>query len=710
VLGCVPPAAGADWQVPLSVQRPTALPAPGFPVSVGIPLPRGRLREPGRVAVRIGARSTLPAQARPLEHWPDGSVRWLLVDFLLPPGSAGTSSAALVPLTVPDTAPPMAIDDTAAGRTVHAGPLRAVIGPDASLRLPSSGGAAAVVVGAAALTLAGRPPERPLPGTLTVETSGSVRTEVLVAGRYGSGVEYEVRLAFFAGLPLVRVRHTLINRSVRPTAEIVSLLTPVSLPARGGALGVDGRIVQVPRLEARARVVHQRDAETLAGSEKGRRADGVARASGELLTATVVVPAFWEQYPKRLDLSAAGIGLDLWAGGEQPVGLGLGAAKTHEYWLVVQRTDQAAAPGAVRATIAAPPLVMPDPRWTARSGALSGALHAGAPGASDFLERLARDVRRYEARARFERWDDGPPGPCGARTAQRVHTGFYGLLHLGDWNFPGFHDELEECDAWGNLEYDLAQVLGLAAASTARPELFRAFDRAAVHYRGVDIIHADAAHPDRVGLNHPHKVGHFDHRAKGNVDLGHAWLEGLLTHHRLTGQQRSRDAAVRMGDALAGRLGKARNPRQFGWPMVALAAVATSTASQRHRTAALDFARAGMARFPPESDGTDWKIGVLAEGLMSVHALTGDAAVEAWLRRYGETLLGAPAAAVAERDPRPGVVLGYLAVLTGDARYRRAALAQAAATEIGTWGKPIAVRGRVGFRLLAPLGGDGGPS
>jgi hypothetical protein len=49
-------------------------------------------------------------------------------------------------------------------------------------------------------------------------------------------------------------------------------------------------------------------------------------------------------------------------------------------------------------------------------------------------------------------------------------------------------------------------------------------------------------------------------------------------------------------------------------------------------------------------------------------------------------------------------------VLTGDARYRRAALAQAAATEIGTWGKPIAVRGRVGFRLLAPLGGDGGPS
>jgi rhamnogalacturonyl hydrolase YesR len=143
--------------------------------------------------------------------------------------------------------------------------------------------------------------------------------------------------------------------------------------------------------------------------------------------------------------------------------------------------------------------------------------------------------------------------------------------------------------------------------------------------------------------------------------------------------------------------------------MVALAAVATSTSSPRHRTAALDFARAGMARFSPSSAGADWKIGVLAEGLMSVHALTGDTAVEAWLRRYGETLLGAPPEA--ERDPRPGVVLGYLAVLTGDERYRRAALAQAAATEIGTWGKPIAVRGRVGFRLLAPLaGGAAGPS
>jgi hypothetical protein len=385
------------------------------------------------------------------------------------------------------------------------------------------------------------------------------------------------------------------------------------------------------------------------------------------------------------------------------VRLGIGAAKTHEYWIAVDRTDASPPANALRALLAQPPVVMPEPSWTARSGALSGALYAAAPGAGDFLERLTGDVRRYEARARFERWDDGPPGPCSARTEVHPHTGFYGLLHLGDWNFPGFHDELEECDAWGNLEYDLAQVLGLAAASTGHAELFRSFDRAATHYRDIDIIQADPTHPDRVGLNHPHKVGHFDQRAKGNVDLGHAWLEGLVTHHRLTGQQRSLQAAVRMAEALVERLPKASNPRQFGWPMVALAAVATATSSERYRTAALDFARAGMARFPPSAEGIDWKIGVLAEGLLDVHALTGDAEVEAWLRQYGATLLAAPPNA--DRDPRPGIVLGYLAVLTGDDRYRRAALAQAAATELGTWGKPIAARGRVSFRLLAPLVG-----
>jgi hypothetical protein len=599
----------------------------------------------------------------------------------------------------------MRVEQTAAGITIDTGALRAEIAPDASVRLPSTGGAATVIVGATTLTLAGRAPEEPPPGRLAVETSGPVRTEILATGRYPSGIEYEVRLAFFAGLPLVRVRHTLLNQSVHPTAAIAALRAPVTLPARHGALSVDGRAIAFPRLGPDARVVYQQDADTLAGTERGRRADGLARASGEILTATVVVPALWEQYPKRLAVSATGIDIDLWAGSDRPVGLGLGAAKTHEYWVAVHRTDEAPAAGTVRALLAEPPLVLADAAWTARSGALSGALHAAGPGAGDFLARLTRDVRRYQARARFERWDEGPPGPCSARTTTHPHTGFYGLLHLGDWNFPGFRDELEECDAWGNLEYDLPQVLGLAAASTARPELFRAFDRAATHYRDIDIIHADPTHPDRVGLNHPHKVGHFDRRAKANGDLGHAWLEGLLTHHRLTGQQRSLAAAVRMADALAGRLSKARNPRQFGWPMIALAAVATATGTDRYRTAALDFARAGMASFPPTSEGVDWKIGVFAEGLMAVHALSGDAAVDDWLRRYGATLLAAPSAA--ERDPRPGIVLGYLARLTGDERYRRAALAQAAATEIGTWGKPIAARGRVGFRLLAPLAGAG---
>jgi hypothetical protein len=594
------------------------------------------------------------------------------------------------------------------GLTVHGGALRAEIGPDASVRLPSSGGAAAVALGSSTLTLAGREPEGAMAGALTVETSGPVRTEVLVTGAFPSGLDYEVRLAVFAGLPLVRVRHTLINRGRQPTAEVVSLRTPVSLPARSGVLSVDGHAISIARLGPQARVVYQRDADTLEGTEKGRRADGLGRASGELLTATLVLPAFWEQYPKRLGLATTGIELDLWAGGDKPVGLGIGAAKTHEYWLAVHRTDAAPPASALRALLAQPPLVMPDPAWTARSGALSGAVYAAAPGARDFLERLHRDVRRYEARARFERWDDGPPGPCSARTEIHPHTGFYGLLHLGDWNFPGFHDELEECDAWGNLEYDLAQVLGLAAASTGRAELFRSFDRAATHYRDIDIIQADPTHPDRVGLNHPHKVGHFDQRAKGNVDLGHAWLEGLVTHHRLTGQQRSLQAAVRMADTLAERLPKASNPRQFGWPMVALAAVATATASERSRAAALAFARAGMARFPPSDQGIDWKIGVLAEGLLDVHALTGDAEVEAWLRRYGGTLLAAPPDA--DRDPRPGIVLGYLAVLTGDDRYRRAALAPAAATELGTWGKPIAARGRVGFRLLAPPVGVAAPT
>src|SRR5882724_1498236 len=51
------------------------------PVTCGIPWPRGALHDLSRLALRDARERRIPLQARVLDRWPDGSVRWVLLDW-----------------------------------------------------------------------------------------------------------------------------------------------------------------------------------------------------------------------------------------------------------------------------------------------------------------------------------------------------------------------------------------------------------------------------------------------------------------------------------------------------------------------------------------------------------------------------------------------------------------------------------------------------
>lgn len=70
------------FRVPLLVAEDEGVARIAEPVSGGIPLPRGAVRDPAELVVLDPAGSPVPCQAHQLGiGWPDGSLKWVLIQF-----------------------------------------------------------------------------------------------------------------------------------------------------------------------------------------------------------------------------------------------------------------------------------------------------------------------------------------------------------------------------------------------------------------------------------------------------------------------------------------------------------------------------------------------------------------------------------------------------------------------------------------------------
>ena len=75
-----------------------------WPVTRGVPMPEGTLRETDDLAVVGPDGDRVPAQFRVLARWTDGSVKWVLADFQAKADSSGTATYNLMDDSV-DEAP-----------------------------------------------------------------------------------------------------------------------------------------------------------------------------------------------------------------------------------------------------------------------------------------------------------------------------------------------------------------------------------------------------------------------------------------------------------------------------------------------------------------------------------------------------------------------------------------------------------------------------
>ncbi|MCX8071613.1 MAG: hypothetical protein N3C12_04065 [Candidatus Binatia bacterium] len=687
-----------------------------WPIAASLPMPRASGPvDAGKIALEFSGGHRVPTTARVLTRWPDGSPHWIRLqgEADLPPGQTKATVRLEDPPGVKSPPPrpvrPVSVREDRQRIQVENGTLRFSVRRGSRFWVENLSTEQKKLDGASlkgAAHVDGRNVFAGPVEQVRVLDSGPLRAMVELSGRYdNSPLVYRVRLECFANHPFLRVFHTFEVHSNEVTYErIAQLEAQLVLPKlhKGGlTVEVEGR---AQHLAERAPVViAQRDNSTYTvrhRTETGRLT-GWFDAHNRHLGVTLWARWFWQQYPQAIRLEGERLVYALYGGDERPALAGTGSAKTHEFVLAFREGGESPSSSALSSV---PLEGRVSPEWLVSARALRQASLTRTAAGRRFLTNLAeswdRVLRSYER----EEWDDRqevecPNSPGATDPHERRRRGFYGMWNWGDWNYPGYHDTTKGCDAWGNLEYDLTRVLALTYWLTGDGRFYDSMVAAGRHFMDVDVIHYQPRYPQWVGMNHPKNPLHWSFEL-GGVDLGHTWTEGLLSMYLLTGDERALEAARGIGDFLLRRVRAPikGNPRQFGWPQIALIALYDVTGDGRYLEGAKVYARLGMERHAPEKV-QDWKLGILAEGLSYTHRITGDAAIKDWLKKYSEAVLAHPATL----DRRVWPAVAYVAALEqnhGAAARARSVVEQ---LDFGGWAKPFTIAARVGFAVLGNL-------
>src|SRR6266851_192482 len=204
------------------------------PVTCGIPWPKGMLHEPYSLVLRDQNANEIPVQARTLDRWPDGSVRWVLLDW-----QATVNGDARLRLEISDYLPAMPTagslrvqreNVTIKGRTFHKlTHIRTGMGVchinngflitfDTT---PDSGPGRSYSIELRLRvefdrkTLIGNE-LRPLVNQIQAKENGLIRSSVLVAGQLIGGYfkhlpVFQAQVVFFSRSPCVRIFFTICN-------------------------------------------------------------------------------------------------------------------------------------------------------------------------------------------------------------------------------------------------------------------------------------------------------------------------------------------------------------------------------------------------------------------------------------------------------------------------------------------------------------------
>jgi hypothetical protein len=576
-------------EVELRVVSPSG--AERAPVTCGVPWPRGALRDSARLALRDHQGRPVPLQTRVLDRWPDGSVRWALLDWqVVATGGPGVYRVGPAAGAVPAEGPLVQLRQQEGAVTVDTGAACFTLATGSAFPFRSvlAGGEPAADAARSELVVEDEAGAlyRPHIATLRVEEEGPVRALVRLQGVLAGPkaeplAELTALLHFHAGSAVVRFELTLRNpRKAEHPGGLWDLGNGGSIYLRDAALTVALPAGQAPAqlrcsaelgapfeaLEAPLEVYqdssgganwrssnHINRLRVVPNTFRGYRLrSGGAERSGLRATPAVwlsrgaralgvTMPRFWQDFPKAVEATGAALTLRLFPrqyadvhelqGGEQ---------KTHTFYLLFAGPAEPAL-----AWCREPARAAASPAWYCATGALPYLTPRDEDPNTGYLQLVDAAI-------------EGPD----TFDHKREVIDEYGWRHFGDIygdHEAVFHKGPTPLVSHYNNQYDPLAGFAYQYLRSGDGRWLRHMDELAGHVRDIDIYHTDR---DKSAYNHGlfwHTFHYVDadtgtHRSYpraakvcgGGPANEQNYTTGLMLHHFLTGSPLSREAALEL--------------------------------------------------------------------------------------------------------------------------------------------------------------------
>lgn len=563
------------YTVAIVVRENAGIERSGEPVQIGVPVPKGRWTTDSGFVIGYPAREVHTCQTQCLKRWPDGSIKWLLVDFPAQVPALSTTTWSLSQQAKQaDLQPQILIEEGTDEWRVDTGAGCFVIDtygfkPFKKIELLS--GDKVLDSSRCNLKLVGDTLLKSVVDKLVIEDSGPYHAVICLHGHFvDSALLFKCRLHFYAGTMTVKVAMQLHNpQAASHPHGLWDLGDPGSILFRSLSFSFDlppdlqKTIVCYPEIGQAAFESSAGDPvsiyqESSGGQEwqspnhrnstgqvpltfkgyrltdggknvqQGKRATPHVWVGKDEKGVALASPLFWQEFPKQIHLTDACVEVALFPecfpdafelqGGEQ---------KTHLFYI-----DFSAQRDSLK-WACAPLDVLPDPE----------AFHASwvfvdLPGGKDLVDQL---VSAADFIAKRELIDE-----YGWRNFGEIYADHEAVEHKGSAPFISHY----------NNQYDLlAGAYKKAFAATDFTWLKLARELAA-HLRDIDIYHTDQDreeynrglfwHTDHyvdAGLathrsySREQKATYELHAGGGGPGAEHCYVSGLALHYFLTGQR-----------------------------------------------------------------------------------------------------------------------------------------------------------------------------